>query len=126
MYFVTVGENTFPNAVAFTMGYQSEELPLVCNYSMSHPLDPCPFIWKEFSEANYLTAFIEDVPLLATFNHYKTGFVETPTDFYFRPFMLGVHYRAPRRVSPIKFINSAEFKKNRSIRQNCFFLKINK
>jgi len=95
-----VGENTFPNAIAFNTGYEAHELPKVCNYSMSRPLDFCPFIWKEFNEANYLTAFIEDVPLLATFNHYKTGFVERPVDFYFRPFMLGVHYHAPSMVSP--------------------------
>jgi len=40
---------------------------------------------------------VEDAPGLVGFNYLKTGFVEEPTDFYFRPFMLAVHKSLPRK-----------------------------
>ncbi len=99
LHYFTVGENTFPNAVSFISGYQLQDLTKICFFSSNTRQDLCPYLWKKFGEANYLTALIEDVPLLATFNYFKTGFVEQPVDYYFRPFMLGVHYHSPAIVS---------------------------
>jgi hypothetical protein len=59
-----------------------------CWRNKSSKLDDCEFIWKEFSNLNYITALVEDAPGLATFNHGKTGFVIPPTDYYLRPLMV--------------------------------------
>jgi len=67
-----------------------EELEKICYFSPQTKFDNCPFIWKDFSKSQYLTAHNEDVPFLSQFNYLKAGFVEQPTDFYLRPFMLGV------------------------------------
>ncbi|ODN02078.1 hypothetical protein Ocin01_04570 [Orchesella cincta] len=104
--YTKVGENTFPNAVAFISGYQVQDLTKICFFSQNTRQDLCPFLWKKFSEANYLTALIEDVPLLATYNYFKTGFVEQPTDYYFRPYMLGVHYHSPSVLFSLDCIGS--------------------
>ena len=74
-----------------------------CNFlNSSLPLDGCPFIWKDFKRAGkYLTAFLEDVPHLATFNYEKIGFLRPPVDFYLRPFMLGVNKLIARKVSDL-------------------------
>lgn len=85
--------------MAFITGYQAQDITKICFFSQNTRQDLCPFLWKKFDEANYLTALIEDVPLLATFNYFKTGFVEQPVDYYFRPFMLGVHYHSRSIVS---------------------------
>ena len=85
--FVSVGENTFPNAVPFTSGYSEEDLKKVCYFTPETPQDACPYIWKRFSSANYLTALLEDFPHLSIFNYQKTGFMQQPVDFYLRPLM---------------------------------------
>jgi uncharacterized protein DUF229 len=93
-----VGENTHPNTAAFLSGYDHIDLGQDCMKSPHLPQDFCPYIWKRFDKANYLTATVEDAPGLVGFNYLKLGFVEQPTDFYFRPFMLAVHKALPRKV----------------------------
>lgn len=52
------------------------------------PMDDCPIIWRNFSRAGYVTAYVEDEPTIGTFNYKKAGFKHAPTDFYLRPFLL--------------------------------------
>jgi hypothetical protein len=96
---LTVGENTHPNTVAFLTGYTHSELLETCLKTADLPQDFCPYVWKNFSAAGYLTATVEDAPGLVGFNYLRLGFVERPTDFYFRPFMLAVHKSLPRMVT---------------------------
>ncbi|CAH1960011.1 unnamed protein product [Acanthoscelides obtectus] len=47
-----------------------------------------PFIWNDYKDAGYVTAFLEDVPELGTFTYRLNGFDEPPTDHYMRPYYL--------------------------------------
>jgi hypothetical protein len=75
-----------------------EELERICLGNAKSPQDLCPYIWRDFDKAKYLTATVEDAPELVGFNYLKLGFVQEPTDFYFRPFMLAVHKTLLRKV----------------------------
>lgn len=71
--------------------YSEEELKNICYENRWVPQDSCPYIWKEFSTRNYLTAHLEDSPKLAIFNYMKTGFIKKPVDMYLRPWMLAAY-----------------------------------
>ncbi|XP_017083069.2 uncharacterized protein LOC108115944 [Drosophila eugracilis] len=82
-----VGDNTFPNLLAILTGYDQEKsLKNVCDWHKKGCLDQMPFIWKYFRNASYLTAYAEDETGIGTFNYFKPGFTEQPTDYYLRPF----------------------------------------
>uniref|UniRef100_A0A1B6C907 Uncharacterized protein n=1 Tax=Clastoptera arizonana TaxID=38151 RepID=A0A1B6C907_9HEMI len=83
-------DNTFPNLMAILTGQSPKQIRNAkgCFPSNRHNIDNCPFIWKEFSKAGYVTAYGEDEPSIGTFNYQKSGFYDAPTDYYFRPFML--------------------------------------
>ncbi|VDI10389.1 Hypothetical predicted protein [Mytilus galloprovincialis] len=87
--YAKVGENTFPNMVAFLAGR--------IGYSKDFPVDPNvffdnhPFIWNNFSKDDAVTMYAEDWPRLSTFNYAVPGFNQSPTDHYFRPFYLGIN-----------------------------------
>ncbi|KAH8294829.1 hypothetical protein KR018_003500 [Drosophila ironensis] len=82
-----IGDNTFPNLMAILTGYDPESARNeVCDWKESGCFDHTPFIWKDFGNASYLTAYAEDECGIATFNYLKPGFVEQPTDYYGRPF----------------------------------------
>jgi hypothetical protein len=85
-FIILVGTNTFPNFVPILNGYSEEDFIKICYPTRWTKLDDCPFIWKRFDEANYLTGLTEDAPWLAIFDYAKTGFVKQPVDFYSRPF----------------------------------------
>ena len=87
-----VGDNTLPNLAAVLTGLSMEQLKNQCWASHHSNFDNCPFIWKEYSELGYVTAYAEDDPRGSTFNYHKTVFVIPPTDYYIRPF-----YWLPRR-----------------------------
>ena len=87
--YTRVGKNTFPNVMAFLGGMSVNKYP--CWRRESQKFDDCPLIWKDFSKQNYVTGYLEDVPGLAAFNHYKTGFVQQPTDYYLRPLSVAYH-----------------------------------
>ncbi|XP_069689080.1 uncharacterized protein [Periplaneta americana] len=88
-----VGENTLPNLAAILTGHSNEQLRKTCWPSSSKKFDNCTFIWKEFSQLGYVTVYAEDEPTSSTFNYHKTGFVEPPTDYYLRPFLLAAQNR---------------------------------
>lgn len=83
-----IGENTLPNVAALLMGLTSDQMKNQCWTSRYKKIDDCPFIWRNFSEVGYVTAYAEDEPRGGTFNYAKTGFVVPPTDYYIRPFLL--------------------------------------
>ncbi|CAK9301563.1 unnamed protein product [Gordionus sp. m RMFG-2023] len=85
--YIKVGDNTFPNLVALLTGKFVKEYPKDFG---EHYFDNYSFVWKAFekSKINYTTAFIEDCFEMATFNYFKKGFYNPPTDFYYRPYSL--------------------------------------
>jgi hypothetical protein len=86
--FNKMGDNTFPNLMAVLTGLNKSAVEDKCNPKHVGEFEKCKFLWNDFSDANYVTAYAEDSMSLTTFNYYKTGFINQPTDFYFRPFGL--------------------------------------
>jgi len=84
----TVGPNTLPNVVPMLSGKRSEEL--LGNATIPPPFDDFPFIWKNFSKSNYVTYLNEDWRN-SMFNNDKFGFLESPTDYYLRPYWLALY-----------------------------------
>ncbi|KAH8244680.1 hypothetical protein KR032_001321, partial [Drosophila birchii] len=75
---------TFESLMPLLSGLSGSE---VANfYSSLKRLDTCPFIWKEFRKAGYLTALGEDNVEKSLFP--KQGFDEPPTDYYLRPALI--------------------------------------
>lgn len=83
-----IGDNTFPNLMAILTGQSSQQAYSRCKPTVAYKLDHCPFLWHNFRNAGYVTAYGEDETMLNTFNYLKVGFVEPPTDYYLRPYML--------------------------------------
>ncbi|XP_076058952.1 uncharacterized protein LOC143035823 [Oratosquilla oratoria] len=89
--FNKVADNTFPNMVATLSGFSEEELK---NHSCmpkgenAEKFDECPFVWRQFEEEGYVTAYIEDAPWMGMFHYMHNGFVVPPTQYYGRPFFL--------------------------------------
>lgn len=83
-----IGDNTFPNLMAILTGQNSQQAYSRCKPTVAYKLDNCPFLWHNFRNVGYVTAYGEDETMLNTFNYLKVGFVEPPTDYYLRPYML--------------------------------------
>ncbi|KAH8290002.1 hypothetical protein KR018_012490 [Drosophila ironensis] len=90
-----VGDNTFPNLVAFLTGNSEAGVESVCDLRKPGCLDKLPFIWKRFKVANYTTAFAEDCAQIDTFNYLKPGFQKQPTDYYLRPLISALEAAFP-------------------------------
>lgn len=88
--FNKIADNTFPNLMAILTGYNQSVISEKCNWKEVGGLEKCRFLWDDFKDANYSTAFAEDAMQIATFNYYNTGFIKPPTDYYLRPFALAV------------------------------------
>ncbi|EDV91073.1 uncharacterized protein LOC6568487 [Drosophila grimshawi] len=80
-----VADNTFPNLMAILSGYTPDTEATVCDTNLHGCFDRFPFIWKDLHKAGYLTAYAEDYWSLNTFNYIKPGFLNPPTDYYYRP-----------------------------------------
>ncbi|CAG7731387.1 unnamed protein product, partial [Allacma fusca] len=87
--YTKTGVNTFPNMMSILGGMEENHYP--CWKDKKNFLDDCPLIWKNFSSSNYITALLEDSAGIANFNYMKTGFLEQPTDYYFRPVTVAYH-----------------------------------
>lgn len=83
-----VEDNTFPNLLPVLSGLSVEEFRIQCWPNDSDFFDDCHFVWKDFKNANFTTAFMEDSPMIGVFNYLKNGFFNKPTDHYLRPIML--------------------------------------
>ena len=83
-----MGENTYPNLMAILTGQDNTASYEKCKPTVPFGLDNCPMLWYNYRNANYITAYGEDLISLSTFNYRKVGFVEPPTDYYLRPYVL--------------------------------------
>lgn len=84
--FNKVGDNTFPNLIPVFTGLYEEELVKRCWPTIKSVFDNCSFIWNDFKNLNYTTAFAEDSSWMGIFNYLKYGFRKQPTDYYMRIF----------------------------------------
>jgi hypothetical protein len=85
-----IADNTLPNLLAIFTGMNEDEVYKKCKWDEVGGIEKCRFIWNDFSEAGYATAYAEDETSINTFNYHKTGFVKAPTDYYLRPFNLAI------------------------------------
>lgn len=83
-----IDENTFPNVMAFLTGYNLESIEKKCNPRIRGGLNKCKFIWDQFHDVGYVTAYGEDDVRIHTFNYKKYGFNKPPVDYYMRPYMM--------------------------------------
>lgn len=86
--FNKIGANTLPNLGALLTGRNLSNMEEECNFKEVGGLEKCRFLWNEFSDAGYVTAYAEDTAYIQTFNYKSMGFVHQPTDHYLRPFAL--------------------------------------
>ena len=68
-------------------GKSVEELKEACWKHKSQVFDPCNFIWNNYSQLGYRTAYAEDAVAIASFNNHKPGFRQPPTDYYYKALM---------------------------------------
>ncbi|XP_043653970.1 uncharacterized protein LOC122620533 isoform X2 [Drosophila teissieri] len=85
-----MGDNTFPNLMAILTGFNKTYANARCHPDKVRGLDECPFIWKDFKDKGYTTAFAEDWSKYSTFDYSSKGFYNPPTDVYGRPLVLAV------------------------------------
>ncbi len=64
--YTKVGVNTLPNILPLLTSYSMEELKVLGFASKGKAWNNCSFIWNNFSDHNYLTAYIEDYPIIHT------------------------------------------------------------
>ncbi|XP_076167170.1 uncharacterized protein LOC143146608 [Ptiloglossa arizonensis] len=83
-----MADNTFPNLMAILTGQNQDQAITRCKPTIPRRLDQCPFLWRNFRDAGYATAYGEDETGLSTFNYLKFGFIDPPTDYYLRPYIL--------------------------------------
>ena len=92
-----VGENTWPNLVPLLTGKSYRSFPLQTH--LKHHVDSMPLIWNEkVVTRRFASYFAEDRPDISTFNFVKSGFKHVPTDFYFRPYTLGMYKFEPKII----------------------------
>ncbi|EDV48332.1 uncharacterized protein LOC6553447 [Drosophila erecta] len=85
-----MGDNTFPNLMAILTGFNKTYANARCHPDKVRGLDACPFIWKDFKDKGYTTAYAEDWSKFSTFDYSSSGFFNPPTDVYGRPLVLAV------------------------------------
>ena len=85
-----IGDNTLPNLLAIFTGKSEGDFRKKCDWSKVGGLENCKYIWNDFSDSSYVTAYAEDESSINTFNYHKPGFVKPPTDHYLRPFNLAI------------------------------------
>ncbi|KAL8625536.1 hypothetical protein ACOMHN_014625 [Nucella lapillus] len=85
-----VGDGTTAAFLPILTGKVEEELPESRRgkYKNSKPLDKHPWVWKDFTEHGYVTAYAEDMPWGGSFQWRMLGFQKQPTDHYMRPYHL--------------------------------------
>lgn len=83
-----IGDNTFPNIMAVFTGRNESFAFRNCLPEKVGGLDKCNLLWYDYRKAGFITTYVEDEVSMNTFNYYKKGFKNPPTDFYFRPYMI--------------------------------------
>lgn len=85
--FNKVGDNTYSNLIPLFTGLAADEFKLSCMRAKELHYTECPFIWKRFKEAEYMTSFLEDVARTSLFSM-DTILSHPPTDYYIRPIVM--------------------------------------
>lgn len=83
-----IADNTYPNLMAALTGIDGDISYEACLPIQLGRLDNCSFIWKKYREGGYITGYAEDEYTISTFNFHKVGFVNPPTDYYLRPYVI--------------------------------------
>ena len=83
-----VGDGTMHNLIGIFTGRYETELPNARQGVTNETLDNYPFIFKEFKNNRYTTAYAEEQPHIGTFQRILNGFQDEPTDHCMRPFQL--------------------------------------
>ena len=85
----SIAPSTLTNFMGFLMGLMRQTVRETCAKNWSSSFDACPLIWKNFSQGNYITSYMEDGS--QTFNWgNQGGFREPPTDYYFHHLFLAL------------------------------------
>lgn len=103
-----IGDNTFPNLLAVLTGKQLSSAYNMCRPDKIGGLDTCNFIWKDYRDFGYVTAYAEDESSINTFNYHKKGFKREPTDYYFRPYAVAFNKLTKKRVDEMDFCTGPE------------------
>lgn len=82
--FNKLADNTYPNLIPTLTGLDETELNTACMPDKDSTFDMCRFIWDEFKDKNYTTAYVEDMASLGLFHYLRNGFTKQPTDYYSR------------------------------------------
>ncbi|VDK29205.1 unnamed protein product [Gongylonema pulchrum] len=91
-------------------GKTEEELPLTRKrFKEARYVDEVyPFVWRNFSDAGYITLYAEDAARIGTFTYrLKVGFKDQPTDHYMRTFF----QKAEEMLSNLKCLGSVPLHK---------------
>lgn len=97
--FNKVADNTYPNLIPMLTGLDEDELITACIPTKNHTFDRCHFIWDEFKEKNYFTAYAEDMGSLGLFQYLRRGFKEQPTDYCLRPIIIEMEHNTAKQKS---------------------------
>lgn len=85
--YTKIEDNTFPNLAAILTGKTYQQIYAYCDPE-HHEFNGCDVIWDRFRTQGYITAYAEDLVQFNTFNYYRLGFSEPPTDIYLRPYFI--------------------------------------
>ncbi|XP_059486350.1 uncharacterized protein LOC132202977 [Neocloeon triangulifer] len=88
-----VGDGTPQALIPILTGQTELELPETRKRmgSKAKFVNVYPFVWNDFQENGYVTAFHEDSPNIGTFTYRLRGFNKQPTDHYMRTFFVAAH-----------------------------------
>lgn len=84
--------------MAILVGYNNTLAYNTCNPRIPGKLDKCPFVWWDYRDAGYVTAYGEDEASISTFHYHKVGFQSPPTDYYMRPYMLAAEKNLKKKM----------------------------
>lgn len=97
--FNKIADNTYPNLIPTLTGLDETELVTACIPTKNHTFDRCRFIWDEFKDQNYATAYVEDMASLGLFQYLRRGFKKQPTDYSLRPIIFEMEHHIAKHKS---------------------------
>lgn len=95
----STSDSTLTNFIAFLMGIPRPIIRETCSKNWNTPFDTCPLVWNDFSEANYITSFVEDGDQSFNWGG-DAGFRRRqPTDYYIHPMFLALRKLRRQRLN---------------------------